>query len=381
MIKKMVNIITLCALSLAMFLISIPIQSEKVFAEENVIQTARLIVFGKFYKLDAPVIKMNNKILYPVFDLLQSQGVAKKNIKWNDQSRVLTALFGNSTSFTLKLDSTVVNKNGKKYKEMNVPLKKSNGVLYASAEGIAELFGNKAYWEHTLQAAIINLPNKKNKAVLNQDLVSAVQVANTSLVASLLADGADPNMKWDKNSLLLGGLVQDYLDETNKYSEIALVLIEHGADVNFKNPFTWYTSLSFAIRNNEYQVVELLLRKGADPNLSSNPIGTYAETPVHILGSIGFKGSDQERARMLKLLSQYHADLNVYDQYENTLLSWLIASYTWDDRKYPVTITTAIKLGAREGIQELAQLDDEGLVLELKELVAKGGLDVDTHGL
>ncbi|MNC35332.1 hypothetical protein D3C75_838140 [compost metagenome] len=59
-----------------------------------------------------------------MFDLLQSQGIAKKNIKWNDQSRVLTALWGNSTTYTLKLESSVVNKNGKNYKVMNAPLKK-----------------------------------------------------------------------------------------------------------------------------------------------------------------------------------------------------------------------------------------------------------------
>ncbi|MCG7408329.1 stalk domain-containing protein [Paenibacillus sp. ACRRX] len=356
------------------------IQSEKVFANEGDVQTAKLIVFGKYYKSDIPVIKMNNKLLYPVFELLQSQGIAKKNIKWNDQSRVLTALRGNSTTYSFKLESSVVNKNSKNYKVMDSPLKKNNGVLYASAEGIAELFGNKAYWEPALQAAIINLPNKKSKAELGKDLVAAVQVANMPLVLSLLADGADPNMVWNKNSLLLGGLIQDNLDETNKYSEIALVLIAHGADVNYRSPNTWYTALNYAIENNEYQVAEELLKRGANPNMTSNPMNTYAETPVHSLGSIEFAGTDQERARMLKLLSQYHADLNAYDQHGNTLLSWLIASYSWEDRKYPITITTAVKLGAREGVEMLPNIDDVELVLELQDLMAKGGLQVDKQG-
>jgi ankyrin repeat protein len=121
-----------------------------------------------------------------------------------------------------------------------------------------------------------------------------------------LERGADPNTKWDEDSLLYETMFQDSLS-AKKHEKIVLALIDHGADVNYRNPFTWNTALTHGISLNEYQVAEALLKKGADPNAPGNPDVNYASTVVHELGSIGFNGSDHKRANMLKLFSQYHA--------------------------------------------------------------------------
>jgi hypothetical protein len=46
-----------------------------------------------------------------------------------------------------------------------------------------------------------------------------------------LERGADPNTKWDEDSLLYETMFQDSLS-AKKHEKIVLALIDHGADVN-----------------------------------------------------------------------------------------------------------------------------------------------------
>ncbi|GCC44921.1 hypothetical protein chiPu_0028905, partial [Chiloscyllium punctatum] len=56
-----------------------------------------------------------------------------------------------------------------------------------------------------------------------------------------------------------------------KVSEAGLLsaaeqLLLHGADLNFEDPVTYYTPLHVAVLHNQPDVVELLVRHGADIN-------------------------------------------------------------------------------------------------------------------
>jgi ankyrin repeat protein len=49
--------------------------------------------------------------------------------------------------------------------------------------------------------------------------------------------------------------------------EIIKMLVEHGADLNYKHPITKMTALGLAAYNGFPDVVQYLLSKGADPNI------------------------------------------------------------------------------------------------------------------
>jgi hypothetical protein len=206
-------------------------------------------------------------------------------------------------------------------------------------------------------------------------MIKAIKNINKAEVESLLKKGANPNLKIDRVSLLFYTIFEDYKNESNDYREISLLLIQYGANVNYKDWWDYTTPLRYAVANNQYDVAEALLKKGADVNAVSNPDNTYQDTPVFELGSRGFRGTDNERAAMLRLLNRYHADLNFIDEYNNTLISWLIFSYTWPDRKYPETIKAAVQMGATEGVLVALQLNDEETIVEVLRLLKDGGLD------
>ena len=93
------------------------------------------------------------------------------------------------------------------------------------------------------------------------EMSAAVEEGNVSFVKKLIDSGSlhinEPAFAWswlqiaaNKNQL-----------------KVVKLLIENGADVNYKHPVTKMTALALAAANGYTGVAEYLLSKGADPNI------------------------------------------------------------------------------------------------------------------
>ncbi len=87
---------------------------------------------------------------------------------------------------------------------------------------------------------------------LNDALLDAAKEGNLAGVTSLIQRGAYVSTRDDKNNTPLDWAL------VNDYEEVALYLIEHGADVNAHLPLYW------AATRGHQKAVELLIAKGAD---------------------------------------------------------------------------------------------------------------------
>ncbi|WP_347219407.1 ankyrin repeat domain-containing protein [Chryseobacterium sp.] len=83
--------------------------------------------------------------------------------------------------------------------------------------------------------------------------------------------------------------------------ECATVLLEHGANPNFGNSNGWYP-LHFSIQERMFNVIQLLIEKGADVNLQDD---LYGNTPIAV--AIG-KTQDKE---IIEYLASKGANLDL----------------------------------------------------------------------
>lgn len=106
--------------------------------------------------------------------------------------------------------------------------------------------------------------------------------------------------------------------------EIVNLLISSGADINYKN-LSGDTPLSFAIKKNNLDIADLLIRLGANPN---TPIGHNPnipdkdrETPLKIvINKIKNKqDKDIKYDSLIKSMIQYSRSYKIYQQIKNTL--------------------------------------------------------------
>lgn len=92
------------------------------------------------------------------------------------------------------------------------------------------------------------------------EYTQALRDGNASLVKKFLDNGMDVNEKFFAWEALQIAANQDRL-------EVVKVLVDKGADLNYKHPLTKMTALSLAAYNGYADVVSYLLSKGADPNI------------------------------------------------------------------------------------------------------------------
>jgi len=122
-----------------------------------------------------------------------------------------------------------------------------------------------------------------------------LHMVNKSLEATkiLIEKGADPNEHGDGNSLAIHSAsseVTKYLiakgADVNRIGyeectpimyevyienhENVEILIEHGADVNYQSQYDGYTSLHWASKKGYLELVKLLIKNGATPNVLNN---------------------------------------------------------------------------------------------------------------
>jgi len=132
--------------------------------------------------------------------------------------------------------------------------------------------------------------NKKCK--FGYPLVHAVHRENIHIVELLLKNNANPNFF---NSLTLACMKQNL--------KMLKLLIEHKADVDFIGS-NGNTPLYFAVSYDNFEMSELLLKNNANPNVNS----------------ILHKACEKQNLKMVKLLTEYKADVNFADNNGRTPL-------------------------------------------------------------
>lgn len=141
-------------------------------------------------------------------------------------------------------------------------------------------------------------------------LRKAVEEGDLENVRSLIAEGADVNVKYDKSETPL------YIAIESGQIEIARLLIEKGANVNAKGG-RFFTPLHLAARFGHVEMVELLISEGADVNAKG--IGVW--TPLLLAVRFG-------NTEMAKLLIAKGADIYAEtDQAMTPLLLAVIHNY------------------------------------------------------
>ncbi|XP_009810469.1 ankyrin repeat and SOCS box protein 6 isoform X2 [Gavia stellata] len=95
-----------------------------------------------------------------------------------------------------------------------------------------------------------------------------------------------------------------------KVTELGLVpaaeiLLEFGADLSFEDPVTYYTPLHIAVLRNQPDIVELLVRHGADINRRDR---------IHESSPLDLASEEPERLPCLQRLLQLGADVNAADK-------------------------------------------------------------------
>lgn len=118
---------------------------------------------------------------------------------------------------------------------------------------------------------------------MSEELFAAIKQHDTARVTALLASGADPNApqtEWPAlcplnaaiSELAFGGSL-----------DMVRVLIDHGADVNGWNGPEDVPPLVLAVSDEQQKAVELLLTRGADPNVCSSE----GDSPLRLCARMG----------------------------------------------------------------------------------------------
>jgi ankyrin repeat protein len=166
------------------------------------------------------------------------------------------------------------------------------------------LIGGTRYGYHRYQAARLERQRR-----LNRDLYDAASRGDEQQVRRFLAEGANPNGDNSQVSTALDGFISG--DRISDSTVIPRVLIEAGVDVNRGSPLNW----ALFVRKEE--VALFLIESGANVNVRS-PYGRHGPggvTPLHRAYS---------NPRLVRALISHGADLEARTGIGETPLFWAL---------------------------------------------------------
>ena len=238
---------------------------------------------------------------------------AKKTNQWyvaGDRAEELKRYYGNSVAITKVLSANALIKGdvGRVARDI------ANGADVNKVEGsstplcLAVSFAQKEMVRLLLlHGANPNLKDESNdgntplhKAILNFD-----KPGEEEIIELLIANGADVNTRNFSRDTPLITLIRDR--KGNK--KIAGLLIERGADINSISNALWY-----AVENQDKEMIELLLKKGANVNQRNDSGNTVLMSASVFL---------PPNAEIVALLISAGVDVNARDNQGKTVLTFL----------------------------------------------------------
>lgn len=142
----------------------------------------------------------------------------------------------------------------------------------------------------------------------------AVKVKNSKALRVLIPDIPDPNILFDGHNTLLfhfvrnGGEIRDYYWSDDFRNEMIQLLLTNNANPNTKDK-DGMSPLTIATISNDLQAMELLLKHGADPNLSDDRFYTkhidFSKDVTLLIYTVA-----NNRIKAAKTLLKYGADIN-----------------------------------------------------------------------
>ena len=220
-----------------------------------------------------------------------------------------------------------------------------------------------------LTKAVLDAGEKLNgQYTLYYAIKSENRVALTKL---LLSAGANSNRDYQlsfSDSIEMRSPLADAIWQAKDF-EVAKLLIENGADVNYSvksDTGSHWSLLDFAVRINDLSIVRLLLENGADPNVICETQYTKQTRHMGVSGSNGWTSTDRAKYLytpiisavwnvksydIVKAMIEYHADVNfvVDDMYFLTNEWYPNSSYSVLDTAIRANDASIVKLILKNG--------------------------------
>jgi ankyrin repeat protein len=169
---------------------------------------------------------------------------------------------------------------------------------------------------HEYNSHNLNFDTPLNQAALNN---------NYEICKLLIENGADVNYRSSRLYTPLHAVCyykRKEGDSTSSRYELAKLLIENGAEINVEN-FEGDTPLHLAASGGHYEIVKLLIESGASIN-KRNYSGDYYSggTPLHSALALSHRTEDtwENKYNICKLLIENGADVNAKNDCDNTPL-------------------------------------------------------------
>ena len=146
------------------------------------------------------------------------------------------------------------------------------------------------------------------------NLQNAINSNNVEKVKKLINDGTGVNVQYNGRNAL-------HVASENNSTEMVQIILDAGGDVNSKrDDGNGITTLQNAIRSFRCQsaIIQLLLAKGADPNVSG------PDNSLAINDAIMKSGDKQESLKILELLIKHKANVNPDSTFESTVIKSIL---------------------------------------------------------
>lgn len=180
------------------------------------------------------------------------------------------------------------------------------------------LDGNSQMLDFILKNIQIN--ENSNTAITTVVISSADDLKKIEMIQSLIEAGININ---SYNNIYQTALI---LAVKSKYHEIIKFLIENGADINYGGVENMENPLAIAIKNQDIDSVDLLLKAGVDVNIENK----FFQNAVHLLFENINNEIDLEHKR---ILLQKCKNINKQDHNGNSVLNLLLQNQKWKDYK------------------------------------------------